>query len=123
MKTVFHSFLIVVATWGVAGCGTAAQTVAPSTLSAGAAAPVFRTLQVAPARVACVGVGPMTCLQVRESADAPWTRMYSDIAGFDYQPGYLYEIRIREDAVPNPPADGSSVRRTLVAVLGRTPAP
>ena len=60
---------------------------------------------------------------VRESADAPWTRMYSDIAGFDYQPGYLYEIRIREDAVPNPPADGSSVRRTLVAVLGRTPAP
>ena len=123
MKTVLLSALIVAAAWGAAGCGTAPQIADPSDVRTAGAEPVFRTLQVAPTRRDCVGVGPMSCLQVRETADAPWTLMYSEIAGFDYVPGYLYEIRIREDAVANPPADGSTIRRTLVAVLSRTPVP
>ena len=123
MKRAFLFAVIVAATWGATACGPATPTVAPGELPSGVAQPVFRTLEVWPVRVPCVGVGPMTCLRVRESADAPWTLMYSDIVGFDYQPGYLYTIRIREDAVANPPADGSSIRRTLVAVLSRTPAP
>jgi hypothetical protein len=119
----FRFAVIVAATWGAWGCGSAPQTAAPGELPSGAAQPVFRTLEVWPVLVPCVGVGRRTCFRVRETADAPWTLMYSDIAGFSYQPGYLYTIRIREDAVANPPADGSSIRRTVVAVLSRTPAP
>jgi heat shock protein HslJ len=63
------------------------------------------------------------CLQVRESSDASWTLLYDAIVGFDYEPGFLYEIRIQEEAVANPPADASSIRRTLVSILSKTPAP
>jgi heat shock protein HslJ len=122
LKSVFICVSIIAAAWATAGCATATQTVAPNDVPANGAEPVFRTLQVAPARVDCVGVAPTSCLQVREAADAPWTQLFGEISGFTYEPGYLYEIRIREDAVAHPPADGSSVRRTLVAVLSRTPA-
>ena len=53
---------------------------------------------------------PSSCLQVRESSDAAWTLLYEEIAGFEYEPGYLYEIRVKEEAVVNPPADG--IRRS-----------
>ena len=118
MKSVFGFALIAMATWGMAACGTVTPPAGPSQDPA----PVFRTLQVAPTRVECVGVGPMTCLQVRETADAPWTLMYAEIVGFDYEPGYHYAIRIKEEVVADPPADASALRRTLVAVLSRTPA-
>jgi heat shock protein HslJ len=63
------------------------------------------------------------CLQVRESSSAAWTLLYDEIVGFHHQPGYLYEIRIKEEAVANPPADGSAIRRSLVAILSRTRVP
>jgi heat shock protein HslJ len=68
-------------------------------------------------------MAPDVCLQVRESSDAPWTLLHGAIEGFSYEPGYLYEIRIREEAVANPPADASSIRRILVSIVSRTPAP
>ena len=119
----FRFAVVVAAAWGASGCGPATRTVGPGAIPSGVAQPVFRTLEVWPVQVPCVGVGPGTCFRVRESTDAPWALMHSAIVGFDYQPGYLYTIRVREDAVANPPADGSSIRRTLVAVLSRTPAP
>lgn len=109
-----------------AACGKTADAVSPVSPTdppSAAASAVVKTLQVAPTRVECTGVGPQTCLQVRESSDAAWTLLHDPIAGFDYEPGYLYEIRVREQAVENPPADGSSVQRTLVSVLGKTPVP
>jgi heat shock protein HslJ len=84
---------------------------------------VERTLQVAPSRMECTGVAPDMCLQVRESSSAPWTLLHGAIEGFRYEPGFLYEIRIREEAVANPPADASSIRRILVSVVSKTPAP
>ena len=84
---------------------------------------VVKTLQVAPSRAVCTGVGPQLCLQVRETASAPWTNLYGEIVGFDYAPGFLYEIRIKEEFVANPPADGSSIRRTLIAVLSKISFP
>ena len=82
---------------------------------------VVKTLQVAPSRVVCTGVGPQLCLQVRETSTAPWTNLYDDIVGFSYQPGFLYEIKVKEEKVANPPADGSSVRLTLIQILSKTP--
>jgi heat shock protein HslJ len=106
-----------------AGCGATGEIAAPTATLPGDSGSALRTLQVAPARVACTGVAPQQCLQVRESADAAWSLLYEEIAGFDYVPGYLYEIRIKEEAVANPPADGSAIRRTLVAILSKTVAP
>ena len=106
-----------------AACGRTQDAVGPTDSPSAAASSVLKTLQVAPARVECTGVASQTCLQVRESADGPWTQLFGDIAGFTYEPGYLYEIRIQEESVANPPADASSVKRTLVSILSKTPVP
>lgn len=74
-------------------------------------------------RVPCVGVGPMECLEVRQSESADWQLFYSSIEGFNYEPGFLYRIKVREEK-RNPediPADASSIRYILVSVEEKIP--
>ena len=82
------------------------------------------TFHVNSYRVPCVGMGPMSCLQVKrgEEATGDWQNFYTPIHGFDYQPGYLYRIRVRETALPpeQVPADASSIRYDLVEVVERS---
>lgn len=66
-------------------------------------------IYVAPETKDCTGVAPMKCLQVRENKSMPWRLHYSGIVGFQHEPGIEYRLRIKEDKVENPPADGSSV--------------
>lgn len=80
---------------------------------------VRKTVYVAAQKVACTGVAPMECLQVREQADQPWQYHYSGIEGFDFQPGTEYQLQIIETVLNNPPADGSSVRWTLEKIVER----
>jgi len=72
-------------------------------------------------KVDCSGVGKMTCLQVQKSdtldLNADWDLFYSRIDGFDYEPGYLYKLKVKEEPVENPPADVSSIKYTLVKVV------
>lgn len=49
----------------------------------------------------------MACLQVRDRPDGEWSRWYAGIEGFDFKPGFLYELQIDECKVAQPPADGS----------------
>ncbi|MEX1021374.1 MAG: META domain-containing protein, partial [Litorilinea sp.] len=79
-----------------------------------------RTLYVGPELVECTGVGPMECMQVRESADAPYENFFDSIEGFDFVPGYAYELRVAVEEVEDPPADASSLRYTLVEVVSQT---
>ncbi|MDR3429072.1 META and DUF4377 domain-containing protein [Silvimonas sp.] len=91
---------------------------AAKSVTQAAAANDERVIQIAPETRTCsAGAGKMDCLQVRESADQPWTMLYGGIDGFNYQPGTLYTLRIKETKVDNPPADGSSIKRSLVSVL------
>lgn len=50
-----------------------------------------------------------------------WSYFYSPIEGFDYEPGYVYELRLRKKYVENPPADGTSIRYILLNVISKTP--
>ncbi|MGO8971529.1 MAG: DUF4377 domain-containing protein [Myxococcaceae bacterium] len=76
-----------------------------------------RLLYVAAKKAACAGVAPRECLQVRERPNEPWQLFYGDIVGFKYEPGIEYRLRILEDDVPNPPADGASKRWFLDLVI------
>jgi len=76
--------------------------------------------------VACTGVAPMRCLRVKKGElfeDLEWTYFYSPIKGFDYKPGFLYKLQVREEKIPldQVPADASSIRYTLVKILEKTP--
>jgi heat shock protein HslJ len=79
-----------------------------------------KTIYVGPYQADCVGVAPQKCLLVREKPEDDWTMHYDPIQGFDYEPGYEYELRIMEEKVENPPADASSIRWTLVEEVSKT---
>jgi hypothetical protein len=93
--------------------------IALSASSAGAQAPATKTLWVAHYRVDCVGVGPQKCMLVKEEQYSPWQTFYGQIEGFDYVEGYAYELRVVEEKIDNPPADGSSIRVKVVEVISR----
>ena len=79
--------------------------------------PTLADLRVNSAKVACTGVGPMQCLQVQQNekiGGPDWTLLYQGIEGFTHQEGFVYDLRVRITKVPSPPADGSSLRYTLV---------
>lgn len=69
-------------------------------------------------RVPCdAGVLRTTCYQVRDSDNQPWQYWYGDIAGFQYQPGSIYRLRVVEQPVLNPPPDMPAVQWTLDRVI------
>ncbi|GAA5511509.1 hypothetical protein Dcar01_00220 [Deinococcus carri] len=74
---------------------------------------------VAPQRVPCTGVAPMSCLRVQRDG-GPWELFYGEIEGFTFQPGVTQVIRVREEDRSGPvPADISSKRYVLVEVVER----
>jgi len=79
------------------------------------------TLFVGPNQVPCMGVAPQRCLLVKESPEADYTLFYSRIDGFEFEPGFEYELLVNRPTVPNPPADASSFRWTLIEVVSQTP--
>ncbi len=85
------------------------------------AAPQEITLFVGPERVACEGEGPQECYQVKETAEGEWQLFYSEIEGFEWEPGYLSELRVNVYQVENPPAGGSSLRYELIEIVSKTP--
>lgn len=77
------------------------------------------TYTIGPNLVDCYGVAPMKCMQVKKGNDTIWNSFYGKIEGFDYEPGYTYEMKVREEKIDNPPADGSSIRYVLVKMLSK----
>jgi len=69
----------------------------------------------------CVGVGPQSCMLVKENSEDEWTFFYDQIEGFDYEEGYTYELLVNEIPVPNPAADASSIRYELKNMISKTP--
>ena len=67
----------------------------------------------------------MECLEIRRADSGAWELFYSEIEGFEYEPGYLYRIRVREEKLDpaQVPADASSIKYTLVSVEEKTPDP
>ena len=80
------------------------------------------TLTVAAHDVACMGVAPMRCLQVKEGKALKWSNFYSPIEGFTFTPGVQYKLLVRATPMANAPADAGDTRYELVRVLWRKPA-
>ena len=74
---------------------------------------------VGPERVPCEGEGPQECYQVKETPDGEWQLFYDEIEGFEWEPGYEYELLVNVYQVENPPAGGSSLRYELVEVVSK----
>lgn len=73
-------------------------------------------------RADCMGVAPMSCLQVQEGGalkQEGWQLFYSSIEGFSYEAGYVYKLLLRKESLPldQVPADASSIKYSLVSIL------
>lgn len=52
-----------------------------------------------------------------------WSSFENNIAGFEFEPGYVYDVEVEKKPVVNPPMDGSNVAYTLKSVLSKTKIP
>jgi len=82
-----------------------------------------KTLYVGPEQVECdAGAGETTCYQVKDTLEGQWQLFYDQIQGFEWEPGYVFEIQVKVTEMPNPASDSSSLSYELVEVLSKTPA-
>ena len=66
-----------------------------------------------------IAVGPVLTLLVQKGNEIGtdnWTKFYSNIEGFNYEPGTIYNLSVKTEPINNPPADGSSIKYTLLEV-------
>lgn len=79
------------------------------------------TLEVKGEQVACTGVAPQQCLQIRRAGESEWSLWYSGIEGFVFAAGQTQTLLVRVEQIANPPADASSLRYHQVRVLSSAP--
>lgn len=77
------------------------------------------------AKVDCVGVAPMKCMQVKNSENEAWSNFYQDIKGFNFEPGFRYKLKVAVNELDknNVPADASSLAYELVEILSKEKDP
>lgn len=78
------------------------------------------------AKVECIGIVPMMCLQAQKGellVQQRWEYFYSSIEEFNYEAGNIYKLVIKEETIPveQLPADASSIKYSLVKILEKTP--
>jgi heat shock protein HslJ len=114
MKTQLLLFSLLIL--GMISCKTATKN---NTLNT-----VEKTFWINSAKLPCQGVGPMSCLQVQDGEkieEGRWQNFFSNIEGFEYEPGNIYRIVVAVEQLPPPiPADASSLRYRLVKVISKT---
>ena len=74
--------------------------------------------------VNCVGEMEGTCLLVQEGnmiGTENWENFYfvDGIEGFNYEPGFVYGLKVKKTEIKNPPAGGSSIRYELVEIVSK----
>lgn len=73
------------------------------------------TWQIEHYKTLCYGLEWSSCLLV-DRGDGKQTFEFDSIAGFTYQWGHRYRVRVRITPVENPPADGSSQHTSLLRI-------
>lgn len=80
-----------------------------------------KTLYVAAKKAPCHGIAQRECLQVKTTIhQADWHYFYNQIAGFSYEEGYRYKLRVKEIKIKNPPADASRLQYQLIKIVSKT---
>jgi heat shock protein HslJ len=77
------------------------------------------TLFVGPERVPCEGVAPQECYRVKRSADGEWELFYDEIAGFEWETGFEYELKVQVTTREDAPADASALQYELLEVISQ----
>lgn len=127
MKYKLLSATVAAACLTAIACGSAATNVEPgdvggqvsssTTPSATDKANESTRLWIKPDLVDCEGSAPQTCMQIAESENGEYEYFYDQIEGFEFAEGTSYVVDVVIETVEDPPADGSSLRYTLVEII------
>ncbi|WP_204382856.1 DUF4377 domain-containing protein, partial [Aeromonas veronii] len=49
----------------------------------------------------------------------PWTLFYQNIEGFQFEPGYRYQLTVSKEQLTDVPADAPSLRYQLIKVVNK----
>lgn len=82
----------------------------------------IETMRVNHFKQTAFGEGPVLVMLVQEGneiGDDDWSYFYDEIEGFDYTPGFVYDLQVRKKKVKNPPQDASSTKYILVKVISK----
>jgi heat shock protein HslJ len=76
---------------------------------------------IGPNRVDSEGSGSQSCYLVKETFDTERGFFYTEIAGFNWEEGYTYELSVLVAEKENPPADVSSLQYELKEIINQVP--
>jgi hypothetical protein len=63
---------------------------------------------------------PIEGMNIKETTETHWISTYfSSIAGFTYERGYDYLLKVEKTHLVNPPADASNVSYKLIEILSK----
>ncbi len=76
-------------------------------------------LKVNAKEVECYGAhGKQNCIQIKElGKDQEWQNQYESIEGFDYKPGFIYNLQVEKIELKNSPQDAGSIFYKLLKIL------
>lgn len=69
-----------------------------------------------------MGVGPKLVLQTQEAQEIgtdKWNYFYSNIKGFNYEPGFIYLLSVEKQQISDPPQDDSAIKYILRKVISK----
>ena len=72
-----------------------------------------------------VGTSPTLALLIQEGdriGSDEWEYYYSEIRGFEYEWGYVYDLKIKKETVDDPPQDKSSIEFMLEEIISKEAA-
>ena len=67
----------------------------------------------------CASLVLTICNRVKTQPSDSWMTTLNATEGFEYQWGFVYELRVRETHIANPPADGSATRVELLNIISK----
>ncbi len=76
-----------------------------------------KNVYIADHLIDCTGVAPQKCMLIKENIIDDWTHFYGNIKGFKYETGFEYLLKVKIETIKKPPADGSSLKYTLIEIL------
>lgn len=76
-------------------------------------------LKVNAEEVECYGAhGKQNCLQIKElGEDKEWKNQYEGIEGFDFKPGFVYNLQVEKIVLKNPPQDVGDTFYKLLKII------
>lgn len=67
-----------------------------------------------------IGLNPQLVLLVQEDEEIggdSWTYHFDEIEGFDFEPGFIYNLRVKKTSLQDPPQDASAIQYKLLEIV------